>query len=212
MLRVAEVTANFEADLVALAEYELSQAGVLHERLAEAYPYRAMAPYSTDVALFSRYPILAQRVIPSPLLRSPILRVVVDVEGVAVTVYVVHLVSPDVIGLPWNYDDTARDRELALVDDLLAEERGPLLMLCDCNFTDQSDAYRVVAARLTDAYREAGQGMGFTFPSQRRLIPLLVRLDYLWHSAHFTALEARTLDDSGTSDHRPVIARLALVS
>jgi vancomycin resistance protein VanJ len=210
MLRVAEVTATFNADLVALAEYELSEADQLHERLTAVYPYHALYPYSTDVALFSRYPILEQRLIRSRLLRSPLLRVVVDVQGLAVTVYVIHLTSPDVIGLPWAYDDAERDRELALVETHLAEENGPLLVLCDCNLTDQSDAYRALSARLTDAFRKAGRGMGFTFPSQRRFVPLLVRLDYIWHSDHFATLDARTLDDSGTSDHHPVIASLTI--
>lgn len=210
MLRVAEVASTFDADLVGLGEYEYSQAGHLHQRLTEIYPYRAIYPYITDVALFSRYPILEKRLIRSPELRSPLLRAVVDIQGVAVTVYVVHLVSPTLIGLPWLYEDAPRNQESALVYDLLARESGPLLVLCDCNFTDQSDAYRLFDMLLSDAFREAGWGMGFTYPNEHWFLPPLVRIDYIWHNDHLSALEAYPLNDSGTSDHRPVVARLAV--
>jgi len=210
MLRVAEVVSTFEADLVGLGEYEFSEAGQLHERLTRTYPYHAIYPYSSDVALFSRYPIVEKRLVRSPDLRSPLLRAVVDVQGTPVTVYVVHLVSPVVAHLPRLYDPSARNEELALVRDLLAEETGPLLVLCDCNFGDQSDAYRVFDALLADAFREAGRGMGFTFPNERRFVPPLVRIDYIWHSDDFVALDAYPLNDSGTSDHRPVIASLRI--
>ena len=115
MLRVAEIVSTFQADLVGLGEYEQSQAGALHTRLQEQYPYHALYPASSDVALFSRYPIVARRLIRSPELRSPFLRAEVDVEGTLVTVYVVHLVSPTFNGLPWRYDDSARDREVAAI-------------------------------------------------------------------------------------------------
>lgn len=210
MLRVAEVVSTFDTDLVGLGEYEYSQAGQLHRRLTEAYPYRAIYPYATDVALFSRYPILEKRLIRSPELRSPLLRAVVDIQGVAVTVYVVHLISPTLFGLPWQYEDAARNQESALVRDLLARESGPLLVLCDCNFTDQSDAYQSFDTLLTDAFREAGCGMGFTYPNEQRFLPPLVRIDYIWHNDHFSTLEAYPLNDSGTSDHRPIVARLAI--
>ncbi len=210
MLRVAEVVATFDTDLVGLGEYELSQAGQLHERLTGKFPYHALHPFTTDVALFSRYPILENRIIGYPELRSPLLRAVVDVQGTPVTVYVVHLTSPAVLGLPWAYDDSARNKELTLVRDVLAGETGPLVVLCDCNFSDQSEAYRTFDGLLTDAFRAAGRGMGFTFPNERPLVPPLVRIDYIWHSDHFVTLNAHTLNDSGTSDHRPVIATLAI--
>jgi len=210
MLRVAETVSTFEADLVALGEYEQAQAGALHTRLEAQYPHHALYPNDSDVALFSRYPIVAQRLVRSPDLRSPFLRAEVDVDGTLVTVYVVHLVSPHFDGVPWHYDDSARDREVALLAAELDRESGPLLLLCDCNLGDQSDAYRVLDRRLTDSFRAAGRGMGFTFPNEYRLIPPLVRIDYIWHSDEWTATDAYPLNDSGTSDHRPVVAHLAL--
>jgi endonuclease/exonuclease/phosphatase family metal-dependent hydrolase len=53
--------------------------------------------------------------------------------------------------------------------------------------------------------------MGFTFPVGRRPFPPVVRLDYVFHDDHFRTLSAHVWQDSGGSDHLPVIASLALV-
>jgi endonuclease/exonuclease/phosphatase family metal-dependent hydrolase len=52
--------------------------------------------------------------------------------------------------------------------------------------------------------------MGFTYPSRLAdwSFLRLVRIDYIWHNAQFAVQKIRVGDDSGTSDHRPVIARL----
>lgn len=210
MLRVAEVVSTFDADLLALSEYEVELAGPLETVLEEEYPYSAAYRYVTDAALFSRYPIVAQRVIHLGEMRSPLLRAVVNVDGVFITVYVVHLTSPLMTGPARIYDATERNQELALVQQALASETGPLLVMGDFNFADQSEAYRILDDQLADTFREAGQGMGFTFPNQSRFMPPLVRLDYIWHSDHFITNSAAVLDDARASDHRPVMANLTI--
>ncbi len=64
--------------------------------------------------------------------------------------------------------------------------------------------------------------MGFTFPEAdpvtpttqeiRRIVqvPLLLRLDYVFHNDAFQPLEARVWPESGGSDHHPLYVRLAL--
>jgi vancomycin resistance protein VanJ len=210
MLRVAEVLSKLDADLVGVSEYEPGPSAQLYDQVADRYPHHAFFPGRTDVGLLSRYPILRSQLIDPAELRSPLLRAVVDVQGVPVVVYVVHIASPEFSRLPFGYDDSQRDREMALVRDLLVRETGPLLVLCDCNLSDQSDAYRAWDRFLTDSFREAGRGMGFTFPGERRFVPALVRIDYIWHSDHFAAREVYPLKGSGTSDHRPVVATLSL--
>jgi endonuclease/exonuclease/phosphatase family metal-dependent hydrolase len=68
--------------------------------------------------------------------------------------------------------------------------------------------------RLHDAFREAGSGMGFTFPasirSTIRSLPPLLRIDYVWYSDQFSIRRVSVAGDSGTSDHHPVVARLVL--
>ena len=61
-------------------------------------------------------------------------------------------------------------------------------------------------------YRDAGIGLGTTWPVLRsgwlgRLLPPLMRLDYIWHSAHFQVTDAQVGPALG-SDHLPLIADL----
>jgi endonuclease/exonuclease/phosphatase family metal-dependent hydrolase len=75
---------------------------------------------------------------------------------------------------------------------------------------------------LEDSWREAGFGFGHTFPgaqnewSSRPAIAgwdvpqWLVRIDYVFHSTHFDTLAVRTAQFDGMSDHRGVVASLAL--
>lgn len=75
----------------------------------------------------------------------------------------------------------------------------------DLNLTDQSGEYDLlVEAGLVDAFREAGQGFGATFPTEQPLM----RIDYVWYSpTHFIAEEAQIGEQTG-SNHLPVIVRL----
>ena len=98
----------------------------------------------------------------------------------------------------------------------------PLVLLGDLNATEQNIAYRIVAGPLGDAWLSGGWGMGHTFPgdttsgsNRRRLgdvrIPMwLLRLDYIFYSEEWQVEDAWIGPWSGVSDHRPVVARLAL--
>ncbi len=76
-----------------------------------------------------------------------------------------------------------------------------------------------------------GWGLGFTLPDYShpqafafavRLpdwlklpwlpVPLLTRIDYVFHDESFDSIEAKVWPTSGGSDHRPVLARLAFPS
>jgi hypothetical protein len=73
---------------------------------------------------------------------------------------------------------------------------------------------------LHDAWREEGFGLGHTFPgsdipgSSRPnfgswYVPQwLARIDYIFYSTHWEALEARLARVDGVSDHRGVVAIL----
>jgi len=67
-----------------------------------------------------------------------------------------------------------------------------------------------------DSFREAGWGLGHTFPAaggRYWALPypsLLVRIDYVFHSRDWKAEAAWVGEWDGQSDHRPVIASLTL--
>jgi vancomycin resistance protein VanJ len=96
------------------------------------------------------------------------------------------------------------------VNELLRRAGGetmPVLIAGDFNMTDQTGDYARIAEQYADTYREIGWGMGFTFPDLGQRL-LLAQLDYVFHSSHFVAVEARVWGTSGGSDHRPVYAVL----
>jgi endonuclease/exonuclease/phosphatase family metal-dependent hydrolase len=90
------------------------------------------------------------------------------------------------------------------------------------NATDQNEAHQVVTEHFEDAWLEAGWGWGGTFPGRRakdhffaRLVDAVVpswllRIDYIFYSSHFRAIEADVGPWDGASDHRPVRATLIL--
>ncbi len=99
-----------------------------------------------------------------------------------------------------------------------AEETIPVIITGDFNMTPYTeDHQRMQADGYIDAFQVAGRGLGYTFPNGSawggswRFVPPLLRLDYVFYDAHWTALDARVLARSGGSDHYPMIATLAYV-
>jgi endonuclease/exonuclease/phosphatase (EEP) superfamily protein YafD len=92
----------------------------------------------------------------------------------------------------------------------MATANGPGIMLGDFNTTDQSDLYKLVQdTGLTDAFRAVGWGFGLTWPVHfgRANTPPLVRIDYIWFTKHFGAVDAWVGPQTG-ADHLPVLAEL----
>ena len=93
----------------------------------------------------------------------------------------------------------------------------PVILAGDFNTSEFSDAYRCMAQRLRDSYREVGRGTGHTWPAQQtkhiqsrwlELLAPVTRIDYVFHSHHWDAVEARVLKMDTGSDHRPIVATL----
>jgi endonuclease/exonuclease/phosphatase (EEP) superfamily protein YafD len=92
----------------------------------------------------------------------------------------------------------------------------PLLLLGDFNSAPMSDMYQTITDRYTDAFTEAGWGLGHTWPAEDGEwyhVPhpaRFVRIDYIFHSSEWRAEEAWVAEWDGASDHHPVVARLRL--
>jgi vancomycin resistance protein VanJ len=213
--RVIAVIRALEADIVALQELGPEHAARMEAELSDRYPYQAHDPALPvqGVGLLSRYPIQqTETFMPQPHTMR-FLRAVVDVAGTPLTVYVAHPSPPSAAFSPLTYSDDQRDTQLAILRErYLQHETGPLLVMGDFNMSDQSDAYRAMDRMLDDAFRVAGRGLGFTFPGKPvlPLLPRVLRIDYIWYNDDLIALDARAAPKSGTSDHLPVVARLAL--
>ena len=213
---IVDVLQSLDTTIIGVQELARGRAITLREELSDKYPYQVfyLAPQLQGVGLLSQYPVLEQYVKRSNIGAIQYIRVVIDVEGRRVAVYVVHPHTPVSQTSPFAYDDADREEFIAALLQRLKMEKDPVLLLCDCNLTDQSDDYHKLDHVLDDSFREAGWGLGFTFSAKSvfdfmSFLPV-VRLDYVWHSPHFTAYDAYVVSDNGTSDHHPVVARLIL--
>ena len=185
-------------------------------RIQRLYPYRLLLPREgvPGMGLLSRFPIMSSAATADPLL----LRVVVAPSDSAppVTVFVAHpyLDGIDLIGIVPDIRTEQRDREIGLVraeiDAELAAGRD-LLVLGDFNVTEREPAYAQLSRGLHDAQRSAGVGLGLTWrPERLERLPFgLLRIDYVFASPGFVALQAAPDCVPRGSDHCLVMATFA---
>ncbi|MCS7060250.1 MAG: endonuclease/exonuclease/phosphatase family protein [Anaerolineae bacterium] len=214
-----------DADIVALQELSPEAAQVFRTHLGDRYPYQALHLHPIN-------PVMGQGILSKAPVRDSMYwrvemwhqRAVVTVHGIEVAVYNVHPHIPFVRGPNGlAFDAGRRERDIADILRRAERENKPVILAGDFNMSDRSAHYRLVTARYRDAFRETGWGFGFTFPdfssptaAPRGLprmtlpVPLLTRIDYVFYSDHFQAVETRVWPSAGGSDHRPVLARLAL--
>ena len=96
-----------------------------------------------------------------------------------------------------------------------ATVKTPLLVVGDFNATDRMPILNGYRAVLTDAFREAGFGFGFSFPYNATFrsisLPSLVRLDYIFHDTSWRTLRS-WMGQADGADHRYVVADLVLAA
>ena len=128
--------------------------------------------------------------------------------------YFVHPIINPLWDMALSYNETLRDLYLHRLLDQIDAEVFPMIVAGDFNMSEFTPGYARLAERLLDSYREAGAGLGATWPNVRRfdlpaIIPVAVRIDYIWHSPDLRALGAQCGDYWG-SDHLAVLAELSL--
>lgn len=220
---MVQVIRDSGADIVALQEMSGKMAALLDESVADLYPYRALHPMTSPYhgrGILSRYPITDDHAWPEEYpIPVRLQRVQVDVDGTTITLYNMHA-APSVPIFDGGYDVGPRKQQLTDLADMAEKESGPVLMMGDFNTTDMDENYTRLTANFADTFREVGWGLGFTNPdwqhdNPRRgpsFMPMYQRIDYVFHNASFTPVEARVGSSSGGSDHRPLYVVLALSS
>ncbi|MEP7292615.1 MAG: endonuclease/exonuclease/phosphatase family protein [Chloroflexota bacterium] len=193
--------------------------------LTETYPEQLILSDTSglywDSAVLSRYPLVSAEQIDLGDGEIPQSRIVVEVDGRQIAVYGIHLYVPvsrtrQMYQTAGFYNDSARDSQIRTLLHRLEDEPLPYVVAGDFNMSDQTVIYNELAALMGDSFREAGRGLGTSWPNFQRfgltgLIPPLVRIDYIWHSNDFRAIEAAQGPYLG-SDHLPLYATLALES
>jgi vancomycin resistance protein VanJ len=211
-------------DIVALQELTPWMVEALLAEAGTVYPYRLVSldiPYRGQ-GLFSRFPMEPHSMTGPQECTTQSARI--STPNGDVIVYHVHPPSSNV--LVYMEDGVSVSRAVreslalhaACIDAVLVDAQTriePVIVLGDLNTTDQSDAYSLLRRSLYDAHREAGWGLGHTFPAyigSFRGIPILprqMRIDMIFYDDSFRALTCRVGADYGESDHHPVIAELA---
>ena len=101
-----------------------------------------------------------------------------------------------------TYRGAQTDSICAIIDN---NANHNIIVCGDLNETPISYTYQRLARRLTSAYREAGNGPGFTF--SRRSFP--VRIDHIFYSDDWTCTSCRIDRTVSSSDHYPLIVQLS---
>jgi endonuclease/exonuclease/phosphatase (EEP) superfamily protein YafD len=200
---LAELAAA-DADVVALQEVTPRLWGVIaRTSLRDAYPYRAVraAEGSGGIALLARAPLHGTNVV--WLDRRAALLASVEVEGRSVTVLAVHPHSP--------LDGYSRyAAEMDDLDAFIERLPRPLVVAGDFNSTRFNRRFdHLLDGDLRDAHNARGKAFATSWPNGTRLaLPLLI--DHVLVSDEVEVLDVWEGDGAG-SDHRPVIADLAIL-
>lgn len=189
--------------------------------LIALFPYSELSTVGQGKLLLSQFPLRDVELIDLSANGVPdTQRALVDVEGQTIALYNVHLENPSVrledldgtsiVDLFSSYDDTVRNEQISKLLIRLSTEVHPHIVAGDFNTSSFSAKYYEISQSLGDTFEARGTGLGFTWSAIGR-IPLLLRLDYIWHSRHFRAVFAQVGPSLG-SDHLPVRADLELIS
>jgi vancomycin resistance protein VanJ len=210
-----------DADIVAIQELSESVADAAKQQLNDLYPYRYLLPGDGHYGLgiLSRHPLREAAYRPQFVGQ----RMIVDVDGVAITLINVHLYAPHAptrrlrqfrpVRVVLDYDTAMRAQEFSRLLQEIDSIHGPLIVTGDFNTSDREPPYAELAARLHDAYRETSWGFGFTFPNDEQILRFkvpfpLVRIDYVWSGAGIVPAAAQVICDQGGSDHCAVVTDL----
>lgn len=175
--------------------------------LFERYRHRVLQPQDNwyGMMLLSRLPIRKHRV--RFLVQEDIPSIDAELElagGEIVRLIAVHPRPPE----PWRGNDaTARDAELTIWGQELAEESGPIIIGGDLNDVAWSATSRLFLR--TSGMLDPRRGRGFfnTFHADHWY--LRYPLDHIFHSPHFTVRRIHRLPNIG-SDHFPMLIDLRL--
>jgi endonuclease/exonuclease/phosphatase (EEP) superfamily protein YafD len=214
-------------DVVFLQEVNTALAKTIEEELSDKYPYQYLDPYDdvTGMGMISKFPIhptggsLPLNWVGEPQIISLEWNEQ-DIMLINFHMWATGLAPPRYIAL--NY--RAREAQALFMAEFarLTAYKSPIIVAGDANFSDLSDANKMITDVLIDSWREAGTGFGHTAPGSDMSggsrphiygIPIprwLARIDYVFHSNHFATVEARLAQFDGVSDHRGVIAELVL--
>jgi endonuclease/exonuclease/phosphatase (EEP) superfamily protein YafD len=217
-----------DADVLLLQEVTSSTASILSGRLAEAYPYQILqaGAQASGMGVLSRYPIESLDISIAGNWNGRPQVIGLDWMGQEITLVNFHTVSTGTVWPRWvRRTFERREEDLKSLADFAEQqsEVGPVIVAGDANATHLNEAYKFLADVLQDTWMETGSGIGHTFPgpvtdessfariSLFRIPYWLVRIDYIFASAHWQSEASWLAEFNGGSDHRGILTDLVLV-
>ncbi|MEO1290137.1 MAG: endonuclease/exonuclease/phosphatase family protein [Chloroflexota bacterium] len=205
-----EILRDVDADLVALQEVDFLQARMLTDNLSDLYPYMAFhAGGPAGQGIMSKYPILEDDYWQYDFLNAKLghQRVVIELaDGQEVVVYNAHPTHPGIQGPLFTTE--YRTREIVDLLNRTSQETLPTILMGDFNTPDFSSDYMRLTNQFNDAYRIAGDGLGWTFPRIAGLPSAFIRIDYIFLDDNIQAQDAGLWRDFSGSDHNLLYADL----
>jgi len=217
-----------DADVLLLQEVTSSTASILSGRLAEDYPYQILraGAQASGMGVLSRYPIKEMDISIAGNWNGRPQVISLDWMGQEIALVNFHTVSTGSVWPRWvRRTFERREEDLKSLADFAEEQSksGPVIVAGDANATHLNEAYKFLANVLQDTWMESGSGIGNTFPgpvtddssfariSLFRIPYWLVRIDYIFASAHWQSEATWLAEFNGGSDHRGVVSELVLL-
>ncbi|MER7668247.1 endonuclease/exonuclease/phosphatase family protein [Kitasatospora sp. NPDC096128] len=197
------------ADVLALEELTDRATGVYETELAKGYPYHTV---QGTVGLWSKLPLSDTRPVDvlwqprpadNPVEPPRALRTTVATRKGPLAVYVVHLGSVRVMPRGGFWTDTRNAGAKKLAGAVAAERSERVVVVGDFNGTMDDRAFDGLASQLRSAQDVAGDGFGFSWPTD---FPM-VRIDQIL--VRGVAPRSAWLLPATGSDHRPVAAGIS---
>jgi Uncharacterized protein conserved in bacteria len=208
-------TANTHHDaLIALIQHEAPDIFVVQEVnetwlnqldiLTDIYPHQVKVPRSDNfgIALFSKWPFVSKQIAYWGNTNVPSIESTFNVNG-----HLFHLLATHPLPPINNEYFNARNNQLYAVARRAAEITAPKIVVGDLNITMWSSNYKTLTQQTGLRNSRFGFGTVPTWPTHFK--PLMIPIDHILVSAHFTVKQLRAGGNIG-SDHLPLIAELEL--
>ncbi len=218
---VIESLRESDADVIGILDLSLAVSAAIEDQLAGEYPYRRLEPQpdTTGSGILSRFPFRSIEVdLADPEWIGAPMVVEVDFSDDRFVFLNAHSAAR-------SGSVVARERQARLLSDYVASQTLPVILAGDFNAQDLNRSHAILTEHMHDAWRETGNGMGNTFPGASKddspgsnrpdflgidLPKWLIRIDYVFYSHDWQAIDARIGPWDGFSDHRPVIVEVVL--
>lgn len=220
--RVTAAIRDSGADIVGIQELNRSQANRIMPELATIYPYTVSYGDSFEGrGLVSRFPVTSASSIEFVSGRPDVVATI-DLGSMELTVIIGHP-RPQTIRRGRVRFSHGSLRQLVLLA-RAALASSPAVLLGDFNMSPRHPGYqRYVNMGLIDAYRMAGSGRGWTFPTRMKIRPTsatsrgnvivptipIKRFDYIWTTPD-VGIESASIGPDTGADHASVLATLVL--